>query len=505
MESIDYVWVLFCTVLVLNMQTAFCCLEVGLVRSKNSVNVVVKNLFDFCVVVLVFTVIGFYLITGLSPIDLLLGHASAKEVVSFVFQLAFCATSASIISGAVAERTRLYAYALIVFVVTAVIYPIFASSVWGVNESGVRGWLANIGFIDYAGSTVVHSIGGWVALAAVLVIGPRLGRFDEKKPIEGHNIPLAVVGVFFFFIGWIGFNGGIENSFTENVPFIVLNTIIAGTSGGVAALLVSHLVFGRINVRYLIGSVIGGLVAITAGVHVFVPLTSIVVGGISSLVLLVGIVVLEKLRIDDAVDAIPMHLCCGIWGTLAVPIFADTTLLNTGLNTFSQILVQFSGIIIAGLWAFVPTYFLFKLLNMLIPFRVSEADEKLGLNIAEHESTTELIDLLHEMEKHAIHGEFDKKLSVEPHTEIGQIAQQYNRVLEKVNAEANRATENQLKSDKAKLEAQLSRDAMETQISELQEFNRHAINREVKMRKLKILVNDLCQKLGEPPQFDISS
>ena len=286
-ESLDLGWVLICTALVLVMQAGFCCLETGFVRSKNRINVAIKNLADVCLSGTVFWVVGFGLMFGstyggyVGTSNFLFAGGEASVLAFFLFQLVFCSTAVTIISGAVAERVRFTGYLLIALLVSAVLYPVFGHWAWsGAQGDGPAGWLAQLGFIDFAGSTVVHSVGGWTALAAAIVVGPRRGRFGPTRggPIPGHNLPMAALGTLLLFFGWFGFNGGSTLGVTDVVPLILVNTALAGLTAGCAALALSWSAFGNPRPSHANNGILAGLVAITASCHLVTPVGAVCIG-----------------------------------------------------------------------------------------------------------------------------------------------------------------------------------------------------------------------------------
>jgi len=445
-ELIDALWVTVAAGLVFFMQAGFSMVESGLTRNKNSINVAIKNLTDLGVSLLLFWAVGFALMFGDSRGGLVgMSHfltdfsgATVKSLaVFFLFQAMFCSTSATIVSGAVAERMKYSSYIISTAFMSAVIYPIFGHWAWGGAGGDAialgRGWLASIGFIDFAGSTVVHSVGGYVSLAALLVLGPRIGRFGKDgKPnkIQGADIPMSVAGVMVLWFGWIGFNGGSTLAMTPAVPGIILNTCLAAAAGMLSALFLGWMVTGLPDVNFVMNGSLAGLVAITAGCHCVSAPESIVIGIIAGIVMLGASFLLERLRIDDAVGAIPVHLAGGIWGTLAVGIFGDPAILGTNPIGGSQILAQLVGIGACAVWAFGLAFLFLSILNLIHPMRVTAEQERIGLNVTEHGASTEIFDLLSTMDEQARTGDLSKRLAVEPFTEIGQIASLYNKVME---------------------------------------------------------------------------
>ncbi|MEA3641166.1 MAG: ammonium transporter [Lamprobacter sp.] len=445
-SRIDILWVLLSSVLVLLMQGGFLCLESGLTRSKNAINVALKNASDFLIAVLAWYLISFGLMFGDSEQgwigrDRFVSDLSAGdpwEASFFLFQLMFCATAATIVSGAVAERMRFNGYHLVTLIAVVLIYPAFGHWVWGGALGGEPGWLAELGFIDFAGSTVVHSVGGWIALAALLVVGPRAGRFDDDEPrlIPGSNLPLAMLGVLLFLVGWVGFNGGSTLALDASVPGIIINTLLSAAAGGVMAYLLARwltrwLAFAGLDqVAVPLNGVIAGLVAITAGCHVVATWEAILIGALASLFMVLAIEGLARLRIDDAIGAIPVHLVAGIWGTLAVALFGAPALIGTGLSLGEQLAVQALGVVIAGAWSFPLAYLLLRLLNRFYRLRVSASDERLGLNVSEHGAKTEMVDLMTALKRQERSANLSLRVPVEPFTEVGQIAAQHNRLME---------------------------------------------------------------------------
>ncbi|MCU0709284.1 MAG: ammonium transporter [Pirellula sp.] len=458
-EALDILWLLICAALVMLMQAGFCLLESGLSRAKNSINVAIKNLVDFCIACVSYTCVGFGLMFGATYCGLfgtteyLLTDGvldSPKLLSFFMFQLMFCGTSTTIISGAVAERIRFRGYLFVSCLVSTLIYPVFGHWAWnGADQSISTGWLNRLGFVDFAGATVVHSVGGWVALATLLLIGPRIGRFsDREHPIHGHNLPMATIGVMLLWFGWFGFNGGSTLGLKESVPLILLNTTLAASIGGIASLLLVRWLKGRPDVVHVLNGVLAGLVAITACCHVVHPVAALVIGATGAVLASLGTFWLERCKIDDVVGAVPVHAFAGIWGTLCVAFFGNLEKIGTGLDRWQQIQVQLLGVCVCGAWSFGVAFVVLGALRHVIRLRVSEEAERIGLNVAEHGASTEMIDLMLEMQQHRSHGEFHRHATVEFHTEVGQIAAEYNRVLDRVSQEmaAREAAESRWRS-----------------------------------------------------------
>jgi ammonium transporter len=428
-------WVVIAATLVMSMQTGFCMLEAGLVRSKNTINVAIKNLLDFCVASICFWAFGFALMFGASASGwigtsewLFATWPTAHNATFFLFQVMFCATSATIVSGAVAERMSFRGYLLMTALVSSTIYPLSGHWIW--NENG---WLAKLGFVDFAGSTAVHSVGGWLSLAAVLIIGPRLGRFSSSTPLaSSHSLGTATFGVLILFVAWLGFNGGSRLALTEDVPLILINTVLAGSAGALAGLFAAWKFKGLPDLPDTLNGTLAGLVAGTASCHAVSPASAVVIGAAGGLLCYYVTLLLEKAKIDDVVGATAAHGAAGVWGTLAVALFGQPEKLGTGLGFWAQLGVQSLGIAAVGAWAFGGGWVLLKLINRFEPLRVSPEAERVGLNVAEHGASTEIIDLLSEMGRHRSQGEFTRRLEFDAFTEVGQIAHEYNQVIAKV-------------------------------------------------------------------------
>jgi len=445
-RPVDILWVLVSSGLVFIMQMGFLCLEAGFTRSKNSINVALKNLTDFGISMAFYWAAGFALMFGSSQTGwvgathfFLSFEEGVWETTFFLFQVMFCGTAVTIVSGAVAERMRFFSYLFVATVVSLVIYPIFGHWAWGGALEGPRGWLAARGFVDFAGSTVVHGVGGAVSLACLLVLGPRAGRFvpgEEPRKISGSDIPLSMLGVLLLWLGWIGFNGGSTLALNDQVPRIIANTMLAGGFGLCSGLVFSWWRNGYPAVDHTANGSLAGLVAITANCHAVSSGEAALIGAVGAIVMIFAQDALERARIDDAVGAVPVHLATGIWGTLAVALFGDPKVLGTGLSFWDQLGMQCLGIGVCFAWTFGVAYLLFSTFNRIRPMRVTLSEEHQGLNVVEHRETTEILDLLRVMEAHAVTQDLSLRAPIEPFTEIGQIAQHYNRVMEGLQAAA---------------------------------------------------------------------
>jgi ammonium transporter len=480
-QQLDVGWLLLSAALVFFMQAGFTALESGLVRSKNSINVAIKNFANFLVAASLFWVFGFGLMFGSGEAGLVGGSSflfdadSAFLTAFFLFQLGFIATATTLMSGAVAERMRFGGYLVLAGFVAAVTYPLFGHWAWGDAaiadpSGGSDGWLRDLGFMDFAGSTVVHSVGGWVALAAIIIIGPRIGRFGAGAvPFRGHDIPVTTLGVFVLWVGWYGFNGGSTFGLTAEVPEVILNTSLAAAFGGLVGLALTWRFDPRPDVVTIMNAALAGLVAITASANIMSPAKAAVVGGIAAVVMLLVTRALERARIDDAVGAVPVHLGAGIWGTLAVALLGDAGSFTVASGRFEQIGIQLVGIGVCFVWAFGVGFLVLSLINRRFPFRIDREGELAGLNIAEHGASTEIGDLLSDMDEHRRSGEFARPVRVEPHTEVGQIAAEYNRVL---GAFGRRTDSLQLlqRTAAAANESSSAEDALAIALDEVREF-----------------------------------
>ena len=440
-EIIDNFWVIVSAVLVFLMQPGFMCLESGLTRPKNSINVAIKNIADFVFSVMGFWLIGFGLMFGASWQGIIGTSCFMPEfeanfhlISFFLFQTMFCGTATTIFSGAVAERMRFSSYLQVAVLLSAFIYPVFGHWAWNGLDSGTSaGWLGAAGFVDFAGSTVVHSIGGWVALAALIVIGPRHGRFDKKgKPVDfhGNDLPLSVLGTLLLWIGWVGFNGGSTLAMDARVPGIIVNTIIAAASGAACCLFIGVTVNKIAKITFLINGSLGGLVAITACCHCVSISQSVFIGAVAGALCLIVEEILFHYHIDDAVSAVPVHLGCGIWGTLAVALFGDLQVLGTGLGFLSQLRVQVTGILAAGLVGFIIPFLIIRKINRISPLRVTIEEEQMGLNVSEHGAKTETFDFLRIMQIQEQTGDLSLRVPADPFSDTGVIAAGYNKMME---------------------------------------------------------------------------
>jgi ammonium transporter, Amt family len=387
---VDYVWTLVAAALVFFMQAGFALVETGFTRAKNAINIMMKNLMDFSIGTLAFWAIGFGLMFGVTQTGLFgtsgffLSDFKAGGdpwVLAFwMFQVVFCATAATIVSGAMAERTKFTGYLAYSIVISAFIYPVFGSWAWGSLFHG-SGWLEKLGFIDFAGSTVVHSVGGWVGLAGAIVLGPRLGKYTKEgkvKPILGHSMTLAALGVFILWLGWFGFNPGSTTAANKDISMIFVNTNLAAAAGAVLAMITSWVKFGKPEVGMSLNGGLAGLVAITAPCASVSPLSAVVIGAVAGIIVVFSVVFFDRIKVDDPVGAISVHGVNGAWGTLAAGIF------NMGGTSATIIGVQVLGIVSCLIWTFGTAFIMFKLIDKAIGLRVSPQEEAEGLDMSEH-------------------------------------------------------------------------------------------------------------------------
>ena len=440
-SPVDLSWVIICAALILVMQVGFLCIEAGLTRTKNSINVAIKNLTDFGISILLYWTFGFAIMYGLTfhgwigttTFFVPIGQDEAWRCTFFLFQVMFCGTAVTIVSGGVAERIRFSGYIVVASLVSGLIFPVFGHWAWGGSLKGASGWLADRGFVDFAGSTVVHSVGGWVTLAVICIVGPRMGRFPEGKPpqkIPGCNLPLAMMGVLFMWFGWIGFNGGSTLELNSQVPGIIARTMLAAGAGMIATLVVGWRIHGYPDTKFVMNGSLAGLVSITANCHAIDAPSAIIIGGVGGILMLFAESLLEHWRIDDAIGAFPVHGAAGVWGTVAVALFGDPTILGTGLSRFDQLIMQLTGIGVCALFSFGIAYIVLSIVNRVFPFRVTPSEEYLGLNMAEHKATSVIYDLLQVFAQQEKTKDLSLRADVEPFTEVGQIAYHYNAVMD---------------------------------------------------------------------------
>jgi Amt family ammonium transporter len=386
-EAINIAWVVLASALVFFMQAGFALLESGMSRAKNAVNVMMKNFMDACVGSVMFWLLGFGLMFGANLTGwygvshFAMDSGTPWDFTFLLFQMMFAATAATIASGAMAERTRYGAYLVGAILICGFIYPVFGSWAWG-GAYGGKGWLAELGFIDFAGSTVVHSVGAWCALAGILVLGPRLGRFapdGTPRLIQGHNLSLVTLGAFILWVGWFGFNAGSTLAVNESLGLIALNTHLAAAAGAIGAVLALRSTSSPILLTTTVNGALGGLVGITAGCATMSPGFALLTGLVAGMLVVYGMALMEALRLDDVVGAVPVHGLAGIWGTLAAGLFFTGDLFDSG-----RVLVQFMGVAAAFLWVFPLALLMYLILAKTIGLRVPAQHEQQGLDFSEH-------------------------------------------------------------------------------------------------------------------------
>ena len=388
---LDLMWIVICGILVFFMQAGFTLVEVGFTRAKNAGNIIMKNFMDLCIGSLGFWAVGYTVMYG-DTIGSVVGtptlfFSDPENMHNLFFQTVFAATAATIVSGAVAGRTKFTTYLIFSFIMTVIIYPISGHWVW----QG-EGWLTELGFVDFAGSTVVHSVGGWAALVGAIIVGPRLGKYTNGKSnaIPGHNLLLGALGVLILWLGWFGFNGGSELAISGDsanaVAGILITTNLAAAAGAIAAMCVSWVRYGKPDISMTLNGALAGLVAITAGCAAVSPAGAAIIGLIGGSVVVLSIDFIDKvLRVDDPVGAVSVHGVCGALGTLLVGVFAtDGGLLYGG--GFSLLGVQAIGVLAVGVWAASTAFVVFFILKKTIGVRVTKEEEVDGLDIHEHKS-----------------------------------------------------------------------------------------------------------------------
>ncbi|MEK9739645.1 MAG: ammonium transporter [Flavobacteriaceae bacterium] len=389
------VWMMICTALVFFMHLGFSFLEIGLTRQKNTVNILFKNFFVITIGLLLYCLGGFNLMypgfeEGAMGVLKFAGfgitapeggmtaeYASGGYTwwTDFLFQGMFAATAATIVSGAVAERIKITAFMLFTVFYVGLVYPIIGSWKWG------GGFLDSWGFYDFAGSTLVHSVGGWAALVAVALLGARIGKFNKDgKPnaIPGHNIPLAAAGVLILWLGWFGFNGGsVLSADPELTSLTLVTTCLAAAAGGVSSAIFSNILYKNFDLTMFMNGVLGGLVGITAGADQMSPSDAILIGSIAGVIIVLGVAFIDRIKLDDPVGAIAVHLICGIWGTLAVGIFG-------AMAGMQQFLVQLAGVGIVGGFSVLSAFIILLIIKKTIGLRVDAEEEVKGLDLMEH-------------------------------------------------------------------------------------------------------------------------
>ncbi len=402
--NLNVVWTCVAAFLVFFMQAGFAMVEAGFTRAKNAVNIVMKNLMDFSIGTLAFFLLGYGLMFGetnglFGTTDFLvrgvLGSAEHWDYTFLIFQTVFAGTAATIVSGAMAGRTKFRGYLCYSVFICALIYPVFGSWAWGGLLHG-GGWLERLGFVDFAGSTVVHSIGGWLALAGAIVLGPRIGKYGpdgKARAIPGHNITLAALGVFILWFGWFGFNPGSTTAGNGEIGRVAVTTNLSAAAGAVLAMVISWMLFRKPDASMSLNGALAGLVAITAGCYTVTPVGAMLIGAVAGVLVVVSVVFVDRvLKVDDPVGAVSVHGVCGAFGTLACGLFNAEAALgigqaSTGLfygGGVRQLGVQLAGVGAGFAWAFVLGLVLFVAIKKTVGLRASAEEEVKGLDIGEH-------------------------------------------------------------------------------------------------------------------------
>ena len=400
-KQADIVWTLVAGALVFFMQAGFAMVETGFTRARNAGNIMMKNLLDFCMGGVAFWAVGFGIMFGVSNgivggSNFLMNFDNTTVdgqwgFTFWFFQIVFAATAATIVSGAMAERTKFSGYLIYSFFISLLIYPVFGHWAWGnlfVADNAKSGaWLANRGFIDFAGSTVVHSIGGWAALAGAIVVGPRLGRYTKDgkvRPMPGHSLTLAALGVFILYLGWFGFNPGSTTAANGQESRIAVNTLLAGCTGALGALAVSWLKFRKPDIGMTLNGVLAGLVAITSPCATVTPLGGVMIGALAGIIVVYSVILFDKLKIDDPVGAISVHGVCGAFGTISAALFHENLFLGKPYDMMGQLTTQLIGVGTAFVWSFGTCFLLFQAIKLTVGLRVTTEEELHGLDLGEH-------------------------------------------------------------------------------------------------------------------------
>lgn len=405
-DNLDVVWTLIAGILVFTMQAGFALVETGFTRAKNAANIMMKNLMDFSAGSLGFWLVGAALMFGADACGLFGKSGFMMDVFQegpgcwnwtmMIFQTMFAATAATIVSGCVAERIEFKSYLIYSVLVSAIVYPVSGHWAWGsLMGEGSEGWLSALGFHDFAGSTVVHSVGGWIGLAGAIMLGPRIGKYrhdGKANPIPGHSLVLGTLGVFLLWIGWFGFNPGSYTQGIGDVSRVAMTTNLAACAATVSALATAWMIMGKPDLTMALNGSLAGLVAITAPCDIVTPGASIVIGLIAGVLVVLSVFFWDKVHVDDPVGAVSVHLVNGIWGTVACGLFAAEKVLgigdaNTGLfygGGFHTMFVQLIGIVAVGAWAFLAGLAIFFALKKAGILRVNAKTELKGLDVTEH-------------------------------------------------------------------------------------------------------------------------
>ncbi len=455
--QMDMVWLLVCGFLVLMMQAGFLCLEVGVVRQKNTINVAMKNMVNFLVATIAFFSVGFAVMFGTSfngwfgTDGWLLGKYFFVDQEGWIytvlfFQVAFCGVVIAIISGGVGERMRFGGCLSVSLITATLVYPVFGHWVWGGNAGPTEGWLAAMGYKDFAGSSVIHMVGGATTLACLIILGPRMGKYNSDGTVNkiwGSNLPLSVLGIFLLWIGWLGMTGGASLSLTKEIGLILINTNLAACGGALSSFTLTwaQKTKKKLDLEAILNGLLGGLVAISASCPLVSPASALMIGIVAGgVVNLVGML-LDRFRVDDAIGVVPVHLGCGMWGVLSVGLFAKEAFLMDGGRT-RQLLVQLFGMTVCFVYTFSVVWLMMKLMDRYFyPLRVSPESEESGLNVSEHGAHTfwhELADDINDI--HQTH-DLSKRVYVEPETEAGVVARIFNKLMDSLQEKTKEASD----------------------------------------------------------------
>ena len=491
-KKLNFIWLIVSACMVFFMQVGFTAFEAGSVQAKNAISVAVKNILGFLVSSIMYFLLGFGIMFGASyegylgtsnflffGIDT---HLTSLGYAFVFFQLVFASTAAIITSGAFAERAKLSTHICTTIFVVSLVYPVFGHWAWGhLFHHNQFGWLGRLGFIDFAGSTVVHSISGWVALSGAIMLGPRMGKFNTDGTANrmcGHNLPLATIGTFFLWFGWFGFNGGAILQVDTIIGLVIINTTLAGAVAGVCAVVFGRLKNKRLDAAEILLGIMGGLVAIGAGSSRVSSLYACVVGFCAGIIVILAKDFVEKaLKVDDPVGAVSVHGFCGAWGTLAVSLFTPASAFSmTNSNRLLQVGVQCLGIIVAFAWAFSMGLLFFWCLKKFVGIRISNEEEVKGLNISEYADVTSWLDFVKISKVQDLNVALQDKIK-ERTIELEHIKEHL---------------EEDVKNRTCELEA--SRDDLKKKVEQLENFAKVAIGRELKMKKMEEELKNLKQK-----------
>ena len=491
-KKLDFIWIIVAASMVFFMQVGFTAFEAGSVQAKNAISVSIKNILNFLVSSIAYFIVGFGIMFGLSYEGyagisnfLLYGidtHLTSLGYAFVFFQLVFAGTAATITSGAFAERAKLITHICTTIFVVCLIYPVFGHWAWGhLFHPHQYGWLGRLGFIDFAGSTVVHSISGWVALSGAIVLGPRMGKFNPDGAVNkmyGHNLPLATIGTFFLWFGWFGFNGGSLLQADTSIGLVIINTSLSGAVAGVAAAIFGKLKSKKLDAAEILLGIMGGLVAIGAGCSRISSEYACVVGLCAGIIAILSKDFVEKvLKVDDPVGAVPVHGFCGAWGTLAVSLFTPASAFSmTNFNRLLQVEVQCLGIIVAFTWAFSLGFLFFWCLKKLVGIRVGAEEEVKGLNLSEYADVTSWLDFVKITKVQDLNVALQDKIK--------------ERTIELENIRRN--LEEDVKKRTSELEK--SRDDFKKKVEQLENFAKVAVGRELKMKRMEEELKDFKKR-----------